>query len=199
MFYPNHVLHSLQHDYESNFFVPPTDSELSQTMRLAWLQHVYWTRMLLISIAERLMDQDAVTKRLLQNPYDIAAIFAGYYPPIVSQQIADLLTEHLQIGAALITALRDGKNDEANALTQQWYDNADKMAEAFASINPFYDYERLRNMLYSHLDLTTQEVSMRLASNFPADIEAFHQVEDEVLTMADYFTNGIEQAAASNS
>jgi hypothetical protein len=160
-------------------------------MRLAWLQHVYWTRMLLLSIAERLKDQDAVTARLLQNPGDIANIFAGYYPPETAEAIARLLTEHLQIGAALITALRDGKKEEAAALDRQWYINADKMAAAFASINPYYRQEVMRDMLYRHLDLTKTEVAMRLAGNYPADIRAFGTVEQEALMMADLFTAGI--------
>ena len=136
--------------------------ELLEEMNMLWEQHVYWTRMLLISIAERLKDQDEVAKRLLQNPYDIAAIYADYYAPDVAKTIAKLLTEHLQIGANLITALRDGKTAEAEQLKRQWYMNADKMAEAFSSINPYYQYDDLRRMLYRHLELTTQEVAARL-------------------------------------
>ena len=160
-------------------------------MRRAWLQHVYWTRMLLISIAERLNDLNAVTSRLMQNPKDIAGIFAHFYPADVAGKIEQLLTEHLRIGAALITALRDKKNAEAETLKRQWYHNADQMADAFAGINPYYDREELRKMLYTHLDLTTREVAMRLAGDYPADIKAFDAVEQEALEMADYFTTGL--------
>ena len=164
---------------------------LIEDMRLAWLQHVYWTRMLLISIADRLNDQSYVTDRLLENPKDIADIFAVYYGKDVANTIDQLLTEHLKIGANLITVLRDGKNEEANILKQQWYQNADKMADAFSGINPYYRREEVRQMLYRHLDLTTQEVAMRLAANYSADIKAFGQVEKEALEMADYFSSGI--------
>lgn len=172
---------------------PARQFALMSSMRLAWEQHVYWTRMLLISIAERLGDQSYVTTRLLQNPDDIANIFAAYYPPEVAATIAQLLTEHLEIGAALITALRDGQTEEANSLNRQWYVNADKMASAFASINPYFNQESLSKMLYKHLDLTKQEVSMRLAGNYQADIEAFNQIEQQALSMADYFSAGIMQ------
>jgi len=165
--------------------------ELANDMRLAWEQHVYWTRMLLISIAARLSDLDAVTARLLRNPNDIANIFMNYYSAEISGKIEQLLTEHLQIGAELITALRDGKTAEAENLTKMWYANADKMADAFSGINPYYDREELREMLYNHLRLTTDEVAMRLAGNYPADIDAFDKVEREALEMADYFTSGI--------
>jgi len=175
----------------------PAQSRLSQPfplvgkMRKVWEQHVYWTRMLLLSIAERLKDLDDVTARLMQNPKDIANIFAKFYDEATAKVIDQLLSEHLQIGADLITALRDGKKQEADNLKHQWYKNADKMADAFSGINPYFDRDELRKMLYTHLDLTTQEVAMRLAGNYPADIQAFDRVEKEALAMADYFSFGI--------
>jgi len=164
---------------------------LMNDMRLAWLQHVYWTRMLLISIAERLNDLDAVTARLMQNPNDIAKIFADYYTPDVAQTITQLLTEHLQIGAELITALRDADAARAEELNRQWYINADKMATAFSGISPYYGMKDMQEMLYRHLDLTKDEVAMRLSHNYPADIEAFGKVEEEALMMADIFSSGL--------
>lgn len=191
------IIPGSQFDMRSNNMTPPfcpnptMQISLNNDMREAWSQHVYWTRMLLISIAERLKDQNDVTRRLLQNPADIAAIFSKYYSAEISKIIADLLTEHLQIGAALITALRDKDMQKAEALKRQWYHNADRMAEAFATINPYYDHNEMKKMLYSHLDLTTQEVAARLAGNYPADIAAFNKVEQEAMSMADYFTSGI--------
>ena len=170
---------------------PEKHVNLINSMRLAWSQHVYWIRLLLISIAEKLSDQDAVTARLLQNPNDIARIFAGYYPADIAKTIARLLTEHLQIGAQLITALRDGKTAQANALNHEWYINADKMAKAFSSISPYYELDMMRDMLYRHLELTTGEVTMRLARNYSEDIKAFDAVEQEALSMADMFSSGI--------
>jgi len=170
---------------------PSKKIDLINNMRLVWEQHVYWTRMLLISIAERLKDLDAVTARLMRNPNDIGSIFAQYYSDDVAKTIAQLLTEHLQIGAQLITALRDGQGAQAETLNRQWYVNADKMAAAFAGINPYYNQEDMREMLYRHLDLTKQEVAMRLAGDFPADIKAFDEVEVEALAMADTFSAGL--------
>ena len=40
---------------------------LTNSMRLAWEQHVYWTRMLLISIAEKLPDLPGVTAQVLDR------------------------------------------------------------------------------------------------------------------------------------
>jgi hypothetical protein len=158
-------------------------------MRLVWSQHVYWTRLLIISIVNRLMDVDYTTARLLENPGDLAKVFAEFYPKKVTDLIEKLVTEHLQIGAELITALRDGETHKAEELNKQWYENADKIADAFATIG--YNQEEVRRMFYSHLDITKQETAMRLAGNYPADIAAFNAAEQEMLAMADMFIRGI--------
>lgn len=165
--------------------------ELINNMRLVWSQHVNWTRMLLHSIAEGLQDQTEVTNRLMQNPKDIANIFANYYTANIAKILEQLLMEHLQIGGDLITALHNNNQSEAEALNRQWFDNADRMAEAFSTISPYYNEEDVREMLYHHLNLLTQEVEMRLAGNYEAEIRAFDDVEEEALSMADYFAVGI--------
>lgn len=164
---------------------------LNNEMRKAWVQHVYWTRMLMNSIFGYQHDQSAVTDRLMSNPMDIAGLFGGFYPPEVVNQIAGLLTEHLEIGGALMTAVRDGNTAEATRLNNLWYDNADRMAAAFDSVNPQYDAAELRNMLYRHLDLLKQQIAATNNGNYPAGIEAFDEGEDHILNMADYFTSGL--------
>lgn len=136
-----------------------------------------WTRMLLISIAENLKDLDATQARLLENPKDIANIFRRFYGDVVANKIQQLLTEHLVIGKDLIVALKNK--------------NADEMADAFNSINPFYPKEEMRKMLYEHLRLTTDEVNRRLQGDYIGDINAFDKVQIEILKMSQFLVNGI--------
>ncbi|MGL6198129.1 MAG: LysM peptidoglycan-binding domain-containing protein [Lachnospiraceae bacterium] len=164
---------------------------LTGDMRLVWSQHVYWIRMLMISIAEKLNDQHDVTERLLRNPSDIANVFAVYYPEEAANTIEELLTEHVQILEALITALRDGETALSDELSRQLYLNADEMANAFSRINPAFNREEIQTMLYDHFDLTAHQVEMRLASDYAGDITTFDMVEQEAQAMADYFSQGI--------
>ncbi|WP_220038275.1 hypothetical protein, partial [Pseudomonas syringae] len=58
--------------------ISKAELELNQIFRTLWEQHVAWTRMLIISIAEGLSDEVLVTERLLRNPVDMAAVFRHY-------------------------------------------------------------------------------------------------------------------------
>ena len=174
-----------------NYCISLAQVNLLKSMNLAWEQHIMWTRMLLISIAENLKDLDATRTRLLKNPKDIADIFRRFYGNAVANRIEDLLTEHLVIGEKLIVALKNNNQKLASDLNADWYKNADEMAEAFSHINPFYPREAVRNMLYEHLRLTTEEVSARLRKDYTADINAYDMVQKEILNMSQFFVNGI--------
>ena len=175
----------------SNYWWSIRQVDLLKRMNLAWEQDIMWTRMLLISIAEDLKDLDATEKRLLQNPKDIADIFRRYYGNTTANKIENLLTEHLAIGKDLIVALKNNNQKQVTELSDKWYKNADDMAELFSSINPFYSRTKLRDMLYDHLELTTDEVTARLRKDYKADIAAFDKVQQEILKMSQYFVEGI--------
>ena len=158
---------------------------LINRMRLAWSQHVYWTRMLLISLAAKAPDAQDTAARLLQNPADMGAVFKEVFPRESVAEFEDLLTDHLQIGGALIVALRDGKKEEAAALDKKWHENADQLADWFGMVSPNYDRGAVQKMFYDHLDLTSKEVAARLAGKYPDDIAAFNTVEKEAMNMAE--------------
>lgn len=115
-------------NYQPNnnlYYISIYHVRLLEKMNLVWEQHIMWTRMLLISIAENLKDLDATQARLLQNPKDIADIFRVFYGDSVANTIQDLLTEHLVIGKELIVALKNNNQTQAAILNKKWYKNAD--------------------------------------------------------------------------
>jgi len=89
---------------------------LSDEMNTLWEQHVFWTILFLISVAENLKDLNETEKRLLRNSVDIANIYRRYYGNSVAQRIQNLLTEHLKIGGDLIVALKNKDNLKAQEL-----------------------------------------------------------------------------------
>lgn len=182
--YPNY-------NQNSSYWISNNEVQLLKQMNLVWEQHIMWTRMLLISIAENLKDLNATQTRLLENPKDIADVFRRYYGNAVANKIQQLLTEHLVIGKDLIVALKNKNKEQAEKLNARWYQNADEMAEAFSSINPFYPREEIRKMLYEHLRLTTSEVNNRLKGNYKEDISDYDMIQKEILKMSQFFVAGI--------
>ena len=189
--HPSDTLDELKENQNNNYWVSIDEVRLLELMNLVWQEHIMWTRLLLISIAEDLKDLEATQTRLLKNPKDIADVFRPYYRNLIANEIEKLLTEHLVIGKDLIVALKNNNQEQANLLNTKWYQNADRMAEAFNSINPYYPKEEIQSMLYEHLRLTTIEVNARLKGDYVADINAYDMVQNEILKMSSFFVNGI--------
>lgn len=87
---------------------------LSNEMRMLWEQHVYWTRLLIISILNNLKDLKETEKRLLRNPVDMGRVYGRFYGPVVQREVTKLITEHLEIGGQLITASKNNNKEEFN-------------------------------------------------------------------------------------
>lgn len=159
--------------------------------RLLWSQHVYWTRMVIISIAMDLPDSEATTNRLLRNASDFARLFNRFYGNRVACEIDRLITEHLVIAAELVKAAKAGDNRAAADAERRWYANADEIVCFLNRINRCWSIERMREMWYKHLELTKAEAVARLNKDYVKDIQIFNAVEKEALMMADEFSNGI--------
>jgi len=99
--------------------------DLKSEMRMLWEEHVAWTRMTIISIAENLPDLDLVIRRLLRNPIDMANVLQPFYGPDVAAKFIQLFTEHLTTAAELVQAAKAGNTAKVADARKRWYANAD--------------------------------------------------------------------------
>ena len=164
---------------------------LNEDMRLAWLNHVYWARMYLMSAVADNADQQAVEERLLETADEITDVFARYLPIATTRQLRNLLTEHIEIAGQIIQALKAKNMSDYDALVQEWYRNANQMATLFANYNPYFESRETRNMLLNHLDLTREEIEHQVNGEYEQSIDVFRDVEQQALAMADYFARGL--------
>lgn len=164
---------------------------LMNQLRKLWEQHVYWTRFFIISTAADLGDLQPVTDRLLRNPKDFAQLLTPLYGKEIADQFQQLLTTHLLIGADLVNAAKNQQGDKADEARKKWYENAEDIAQFLAGINPYWDEEQWKQMLFSHLQMTEEEATLRLQGNYAQDIMVFDSIEEEALKMADYMSSGM--------
>ncbi len=167
------------------------EMDLINLLHKLWEEHVAWTRMAIISIAEDLADQDLVTKRLLRNPADIADAFRPLYGEEVAARFQSLLTDHLVIAAQLVKAAKAGDTAAAADAEKRWYANADEIVAFLTSINPYWSRETMTEMWHRHLALTKDEAVARLNKDYAADIALYDEIQTQILTMADEFAAGI--------
>lgn len=164
---------------------------LINVFRKLWYEHVFWTRMFIISTVSELKDLQLVTQRLLQNPVDFEKVLNKFYGPAKSKRFENLLKEHLLIAADLVNAAKAGNTQLVNSTRIKWYKNADEIAEFLSSINKFWSKGQWQRMLYDHLKMTENEAVYRLTSQYANDIENFDNIQNQAIKMADYMAEGI--------
>ncbi len=171
--------------------ISQSEQALSNRFRLLWEQHVYWTRMLIISIVFGLPDAEFVTNRLLRNPKDFAAVLRLFYGDDVASHFEKLFTQHLTIAAELVKAAKDGNSAAAAEAEKRWYANADQIAEFLGTINPYWSAQEWKKLLYDHLAMTKNEAVNMLTQKYDESINVFDNIEQQALLMADTMTQGI--------
>ncbi len=177
--------------------ISPEYVMLQNRQRTLWEQHVMYTRMVIMTIADSLSDDAEVTKRILQNPQDFANLYRKYYGDNVARHIAELWTEHLVIAKEMFQSLKKGKSEAAAEAEKRWYENARDIAEYYSTFNPFYNRDMLEKMMFAHLDIVKKEFDARLAKRYTDDIAAYDEGERQALGMADFFSQGIAKQKSS--
>jgi len=167
------------------------DCQLQINMRDVWAKHVWWTREVILGIIHDTPGLDLRVAKLLQNPAEMAAVFAPYINAAQQQQMIQLFTTHLKQGGDLVTAAKAGDTKKVNEITQAWYENATEIAKFFSEINPNFKFGEVRMMMFEHLRLTIAEATAELAGKYQDSINTFDEIQNEAAMMADYFAAGL--------
>ncbi|MFK7692538.1 acetylglutamate kinase [Paenibacillus sp. HJGM_3] len=167
------------------------EDELSKTLRELWEQHVFWTRLAIVSIVFQLPDVSVTLSRLLRNATDMGNAIRPFYGDEAAKKFEQLIRDHLVIAADLVKAAVAGNQSQVNALEKKWYANADDVTNFLASANPYFPKEAFRKMFYHHLALTKAEAVTMIGKDYAQSIALFDQIEKEALIMADMMTKPI--------
>lgn len=165
--------------------------ELKLSQQKLWIEHILWTRNYILANINSLEDKEAVLQRLLKNQDDIGNSIQTYYGKEAASRLSSLLKEHIEIAGQILDAAKNNNKDDLEKYNKLWHENADKIADFLSSSNPNYSNKVLKNMLYKHLNLLTQEVTARLNKDWNANIEAFDKGEEHMIMFADYLSDGI--------
>jgi hypothetical protein len=177
---------------QSHGRISAKELQFRNDMRKLWEDHITWTRLAIISLIDDTPDTNATVTRLLQNQQDIGGAIKPYYGSQAGDQLAQLLREHILIAADLIAAAKSGDQGRIDAEQARWHQNAREIAAFLSHANPrFWKQEAVTEMMFTHLQLTTDEVVARLNGDWNADVAAYDQVHLHILGMADFLSTGI--------
>lgn len=165
--------------------------DLKIAERKLWIDHVLWTRSFIVSDLASLEDKEPMLERLLINQDDIGNSIKPYYGKEAGDKLAALLRDHIKFVGQVVDAAKSGKKRDLEKYNKLWYENSDEIANFLSSVNPKYSNKVLKDMLYRHLQLVTEQAVNRLNNDWKKDIEAFDEGEDHMIKFADIIAEGI--------
>jgi hypothetical protein len=165
---------------------------LRNEMRKLWEDHITWTRLAIISIADGRPEQQATVDRLLQNQVDIGAAIRPFYGNAAGDQLTALLHDHIVIAAEIVSEAKAGDTAGVDDASERWYANADEIAAFLSAANPDeWPLDHMKQMMREHLDLTLDEAVAHLSGDYEASVAAYDDVHVAILRMADMLSLGI--------
>jgi hypothetical protein len=168
------------------------DQAFHDAMRKLWEDHITWTRLVIVSLANDLPDSGPTVQRLLQNQDDIGDAIKPFYGDAAGEQLSALLRDHILIAAEILQAAKNNDTTALNDAIARWYANADDIAVFLNSANPKnWPLNEMKAMMREHLDLTLQEAVAYLHGDHAASIAAYDQIHLQALSMADMLSEGI--------
>ncbi|MGZ4353221.1 MAG: glycosyltransferase [Gaiellaceae bacterium] len=167
-------------------------AEFRTQMRQLWVDHVVWTRMVIVAFAAGSPDLKAAETRLLRNQVDIGNAIKPYYGAAAGSKLTALLRQHILEAVPVLSAAKAGDTVKLAAARKAWYANANVIAHFLSSANPkSWPFAATGMMMKMHLDLTTAEAVARLKGQWAADVRAYDKVQAEIMQMADALASGI--------
>ena len=162
------------------------------TMRQLWADHMQWTYSTVDAFFHNPGGLQPQLDRLLQNQQDIGAAVVPFYGQAAGDQLAALLTTHIEQAVPVLQAARAGDQAALEQALADWYANAKEIADFLSSANPTnWARSVTEPMMKSHIDQTTSYSVDLLKGNYASAVTHYDEAFDHMMMLADVLADGI--------
>lgn len=176
---------------------PLEDVDMRAVLRKLFTDHAVFTALVLKSIVDKAEDTGVLLERLLGNQKDIGDQVAPVIGVERGAQLTQLLTEHIQLAGAVITAAArpaDAVNTKDGLMTKlrALLDQGNRVATFLTSLNP----EKLplnvtSEMFASHNRSVFEMTKARIEGDFNREISLYDAYYNEILALSDALVNAL--------
>ncbi|MBU8772555.1 glycosyltransferase [Cytobacillus oceanisediminis] len=172
--------------------ITQSEVKFGNEFRRLWVDHVLWTSNYITSATTAgAEDQKQVLARLLKNQEDIGNSIKPYYGDAAGNKLTELLKEHIVIAGDLVEAAKSGQGAKVNQLNKIWHRNADEIAAFLSGANPNLQNEDVKKLLYTHLELVTDDLTASLVKDWDARIVSIDDGLSHIIMMADAISDAV--------
>jgi hypothetical protein len=159
--------------------------------RILWRALATWTGAYILSRCSGMDNDDEILERLNKVPYEFENIFQLIFGDAAAQGYTQLLSEHVKLIKDLIDSQLSRNDDQAGEDIQKLFKNADDRAKFLSSVNPYWNETELKNLFFTYVSRTVDEITNCLTAEYKKMIDNFDRLLVHADTMGDYFSEGL--------
>ena len=130
--------------------------------------------------------------RLLANQGDLGAAIVPFYGQQAGDQLAELLTTHIDLAVPVLEAAQAGDDAALQPALDDWNANARAVADFLAAADPDnWPQSATRPALEMHIDQTTAYAVDLLTGEYATAIQHYDAAYEHMLELADTLSAGI--------
>jgi hypothetical protein len=172
--------------------ITQSEVKFENEFRRLWVDHVLWTSNYITGATTAgAEDQKQVLARLLKNQEDIGNSIKPYYGDAAGNKLTELLKEHIVIAGDIVEAAKSGQGAKVNQLNKIWHRNADEIAAFLSGANPNLQNEDVKKLLYTYLELVTDDLTASLVKDWDARIVSIDDGLSHIIMMADAISDAV--------
>ena len=161
-------------------------------MHRLWENHGNWTRLFVTSTLDELEYRDPTRSHLLENQQNIGKALKPFYGDKAGEQFTALLEVHVQLTGEMLQAAKSADAAAFEDTVDQWYANADQLAEFLHELNPGqWQLAETKTIFRGYLDLTLELAIARWSGVLAEDAAATDKMRVQAARIADMFSEGI--------
>lgn len=166
---------------------------LVKDFRLLMTQLAYLTRSYFASVFSGFGNAQSIANHLNRLPIKFKEKAELIFGTPLSEEFMNLLSIYVVYIQSLAQALYH--NDQANADSgvRKIYQTSDEIAAQFAKMNPFWDEQQWKTLLYNYMNLMIQDAVALRSRNYDKDMDIFERMLLAALAMGDYQADGLFQ------
>ena len=160
-----------------------------------WAEHMQWTYATVDAFFNNQAALQPTLDRLLQNQVDIGNAIKPFYGDEAGNKLTELLSAHINGAVPVLTAAKAGDEAGLKTAVDEWYANAQEVADFLAAANPEnWPQSATRPMLEMHITQTVAYATDLLKGDYAAAIAAYDEAADHMSMLADTLAQGIVAA-----
>jgi len=171
---------------------PQKEIALYTAMHDLWADHMQWTYATVKAFFHNQESVQPTLDRLLQNQKDLGAAIVPYYGKAAGDQLAGLLTTHIQQAVPVLKAAQANDKAALDKAVADWDANAKAIADFLSTANPKnWPTSATEPMLKTHIDQTTTYSVDLLKGDYAQSIKDYDVAFHHMMMLSDTLAKGI--------